>query len=86
MQQAKDAGFEEICAMRQFLVNERGERTAVVLGLNEYERLVEAFEELEDQRLHDEAADELYTGAKPRPLEEVAAEIERELTGEVRDS
>lgn len=68
--------------MKQFLVNEWGERTAVVLGLNEYERLVEAFEELEDQRIHDEAMDELRAGAKLRPLEEVAAEIERELAGE----
>lgn len=72
--------------MRQFLVNERGERTAVVLRLDEYERLVEAFEELEDQRIHDEAVDELRAGAKPRPLEEVAAEIEREIAGEERDS
>jgi PHD/YefM family antitoxin component YafN of YafNO toxin-antitoxin module len=64
--------------MRQFLVNERGERTAVVLGLDEYERLVEAFEELEDQRIHDEAMEELRAGAKSRSLEEVAAEIERE--------
>jgi PHD/YefM family antitoxin component YafN of YafNO toxin-antitoxin module len=66
--------FEEIRGMRQFLVNERVERTAVVLGLDEYERLVEAFEELEDQRIHDEA------------MEEVAAEIEREIAGEGRDS
>ncbi|MDP8939668.1 MAG: hypothetical protein M3N10_05140 [Actinomycetota bacterium] len=72
--------------MRQFLVNERGERTAVVLGLDEYDRLVEAFEELEDQRIHDEAMDELRAGAKPKPLEEVAVEIERELAGEDRDS
>lgn len=64
--------------MRQFLVNERGERTAVVLGLDEYERLVEAFEELEDQRIHDEAMEELRAGATSRSLEEVAAEIERE--------
>lgn len=59
--------------MRRFLVNERGERTAVVLRLDEYERLAEAFEELEDQRIHDEAMDELRAGAKPRPLDEVAA-------------
>lgn len=58
----------------------------MVLGLDEYERLVEAFEELEDQRLHDEAMDELRAGAKPRPLEEVAEEIKREIAGEGRDS
>lgn len=72
--------------MRRFLVNERGERTAVVLRLDEYERLAEAFEELEDQRIHDEAMDELRAGAKPRPLDEVAAEIEREIAGEERGS
>lgn len=69
---------EEIRITRQFLVNEQGERTAVVLRLDEYERLVEAFEELEEQRIHDEAMEELRAGAQPRPLEEVAAEIEGE--------
>ncbi len=41
--------------MKQFLTNEKGERTAVVLPLNEYERLVAAAEELEDIALYDEA-------------------------------
>lgn len=41
--------------MKQFIVNEAGERTAVVLPLEEYERLVEAAEELEDLALYDEA-------------------------------
>ncbi len=40
-----------------------------------------ASEELEDQRIHDEAMDELRAGAKPRTLEEVAAEIKREDSG-----
>lgn len=77
--------FEDIRRMRQLLVNERGER-AVGLDLYECDRLVEAFEELEDQRIHDEAMDELRAGAKPRLLDEVAAEIEREIAGEARGS
>lgn len=36
--------------------------------------------------LHSVRPDELRAGAKPRPLEEVAAEIEREIAGEERDS
>ncbi len=68
--------------MKQFIVNEEGERTAVVLPVEEYERLVEAFEDLEDIRIHDEAMVELDAGARPRPLEEVAQEIERDNAGE----
>jgi PHD/YefM family antitoxin component YafN of YafNO toxin-antitoxin module len=68
--------------MKQFIVNEEGERTAVVLPVEEYERLVEAFEDLEDIRIHDEAMAELDAGARPRPLEEIAQEIERDNAGE----
>ncbi len=38
------------------------------------------------RRPGDEAMDELRAGAKPRPLEEVAEEIKREIAGEGRDS
>lgn len=41
--------------MRQYLANDRGGRIAVVLSLEEYEKLLEAAEELEDIRLFDEA-------------------------------
>lgn len=42
----------------------------------------ETAEELEDIRIHDEALAEMEcTGAKPRPLEEALAEIEREEGG-----
>lgn len=68
--------------MKQFIVNERGERTAVVLSVEEYERLVEAFEDLEDIRIHDEAMAEFDAGARSRSLEEVAQEIERDNVGE----
>ncbi len=34
--------------MRQYIVNEVGERMAVVLSIEEYERLLDALEDLED--------------------------------------
>lgn len=72
--------------MRQFVTNERGERTGVLLSVEEYERLLDAAEEVEDQRAHDEALAEMErTGARPRPLDEVAREIEHETTGEVEE-
>lgn len=39
----------------EYLVNEQGERTRVVLTVEEYEELVEAREELEDVAAYDEA-------------------------------
>lgn len=59
---------------RQFVTNEKGERIAVVLPLDIYQRLIEAFEELEDIRAYDEAkaADEPAV-----PFEQAIKEIER---------
>lgn len=39
----------------RYVTDEEGVRTAVLLGIEEYERLVEAAEELEDIALYDEA-------------------------------
>jgi hypothetical protein len=39
----------------QFLVNERGERTGVLLDIERYSELLEAHEELESIRAYDEA-------------------------------
>ena len=41
--------------MRQFFTNEKGERTAVLLPMNEYRDLIATAEELEDIALYDEA-------------------------------
>lgn len=41
--------------MRQFLTNENGERTAVVLPIGEYEELLERLEDAEALREADEA-------------------------------
>lgn len=66
----------------RYIVDARGRRVEAVLPVEEYERLLEAAEELEDIRIHDEALAEMErTGARPRPLEEVVAEIEREEGG-----
>ncbi len=58
----------------QFLTNEKGERIAVVIGIEEYERLIEAVEDAEDVRAYDEvkASDEA-----PIPLEQALAENRR---------
>jgi hypothetical protein len=63
----------------RYIVDERGERVEAVLPVEEYERLVEAFEELEDIRIHDEAkAEQLAAGAKVRPVAEFIEELESE--------
>jgi hypothetical protein len=39
----------------QFLTDEKGKRTAVVMPIEKYNRLIEKLEDLEDVRLYDEA-------------------------------
>ncbi len=39
----------------QFLTDEKGNRTAVVLPIKKYNKLIEKLEDLEDIRLYDEA-------------------------------
>ena len=58
----------------QFLTNEKGERVAVVISIEEYEKLLEELEELEDIRAYDEAK---ASGEVPIPLEQALDEIER---------
>jgi PHD/YefM family antitoxin component YafN of YafNO toxin-antitoxin module len=60
---------------RQFIVDEKDRRVAVVLPIEEYERLLEAAEDLEDIRAADEARAE---GGEPVPLEEVEARLRAE--------
>lgn len=55
--------------MRQYIVNEVGERMAVVLSIEEYERLLDALEDLEDLE-HIQAAGETKTAIE-RGEEEV---------------
>ena len=57
----------------QYVVDERGTRTAVVLDLRRYQELLEAEEDLDDVRAYDEA--EAARG-EAIPLEQVLKEIE----------
>lgn len=58
----------------QFLTNEKGEKTAVVISIEEYQRLLEELEELEDIRAYDEAK---ASGETPVPFDEAVTRIER---------
>jgi hypothetical protein len=60
---------------RQYLVDEKGRRTGVVLSCEEYEELIEAAEQLDDIR-HLEKA-KAVRGA-PVPWEQVTAELRAE--------
>lgn len=39
----------------QYITDNKGNKLSVILPLNEYEKIIEALEELEDIRLYDEA-------------------------------
>ena len=58
----------------QFLTNEKGEKVAVVIGIEEYEKLLEELEDLEDIRAYDEA---ISSGETPIPFEQALAEVTR---------
>jgi hypothetical protein len=58
----------------QFLTNEKGEKIAVVISIEEYEKLLEELEELDDIRAYDEAK---ASGETPIPLHQALDEIER---------
>jgi len=59
---------------RQFVGNERGEKVAVVLSIDEYEKILEELEDLEDIRACNEAK---ALGETPIPLEQALAENRR---------
>ncbi len=56
----------------QYVVDEKGRRTGVLLPIEVFEELVEAAEDLEDMRAADAARAE---GGEPVPWEEVKAEL-----------
>jgi len=68
--------------MRQFLTNEEGERTAVVLPLGEYEELLERLEDAEALREADEALAGIERGEKPVPWALVRDSIGTEYEGD----
>ncbi|MDP9440031.1 MAG: hypothetical protein M3P49_15040 [Actinomycetota bacterium] len=70
--------------MRQFLINENGERTAVVLPIGEYEEMLERLELAEDAEAlqeADEALASIERGEKPVPWESVRGRIGSEYEG-----
>lgn len=58
----------------RYLTDENGERIAVVLGLEEYQKLLEAQDELEAIQAFDKAK---ASGDEAIPFEEAVAEIEQ---------
>ncbi len=58
----------------RYMVNEEGQRVAVVLDLDAYNKLIEELEELEDIRAYDEAK---ASGETAIPIEQALSEIER---------
>jgi PHD/YefM family antitoxin component YafN of YafNO toxin-antitoxin module len=58
----------------QFVVNDRGEKVAVMISVEEYEKILEALEDLEDLRACNERK---ASGEIPMPLEEALADIRR---------
>ncbi len=68
----------------RYIVDENGKRVSVILPVEEYERMVEVLEDLEDVRLYDEAKAALERGeAEVVPLEQAMREIrEGKVTGD----
>jgi len=58
----------------QFIVNERGEKVAVIVSIEDYNEIIERLEDLEDICAYDDAK---ASGEIPIPLEEALARIER---------
>ncbi len=60
----------------RYITDEAGKRQSVILSVEEYEKLLEAFEDLEDLRAADEALCEIERGEdEPVPWEQVKDEI-----------
>jgi len=68
----------------RYFADENGKRTGVILSVDEYERMIEALEDLEDVRLYDEAKAALQRGeSEVVPLEQAMREIrEGRVTGD----
>lgn len=68
--------------MKQFLTNEKGERTAIVLPIGEYREIMERLEDAEALREADEALGELERGEdEVVPLQQALREIQEGKVG-----
>lgn len=68
----------------RYVTDEDGKRVEVIMPVEEYERLIEALEDLDDVRIYDEAKAEIEReGSDPIPLEQAMREIrEGKVTGD----
>lgn len=48
--------------MKEYVTDAEGRRTKVILDIEEYEKLLEAVEELEDAREHERVMDDIRAG------------------------
>lgn len=63
----------------RYVVDENGKRVAVLLDIEEYEKMVEELEDLEDARAADEARAAIERGEEDLlPYDEAVKEIEEE--------
>ncbi len=58
----------------QFIINDKGEKEAVILSLQEYEEMLEQIEELEDIKLYDQTKE---SESEYIPSEQAFREIEK---------
>jgi hypothetical protein len=65
-------GFAMMTFHEEYVVDDKGTRKSVVIPMNEWERVLEAIEELEDIRAYDEAKS---LPSDPVPLEKALEEI-----------
>lgn len=67
----------------RYVVDEEGRRVGVLLDVEEYERMVEELEDMEDVRAYDEAMKDLARGKDVLiPWEQAKREIEEERPAE----
>jgi len=68
----------------RYVTDENGKRVEVIMPLEEYERMIEELEDLEDVRIYDEAKAEIEReGSEPIPLEQAMRKIrEGKVTGD----
>jgi PHD/YefM family antitoxin component YafN of YafNO toxin-antitoxin module len=68
----------------RYIVDENGKRVSVILPIEDYERLIEELEELDDIRAYDEAKAALERGEdEVVPLDQAMREIrEGKVTGD----
>lgn len=62
----------------QFVTDEKGQKIAVIIGIDEYNKMLEALEDIEDIRSYDEDWPEIekdLKAGKLKTLEEVKGEL-----------